>query len=269
MNNNAGPGIGTLLTVIAICAAVGFGAVYASRSPSERQGPTASNAAREANVPTTSGNSRSQSISFTPSARLENLTKPSSLATPPKPKNPGTTKTQSPTEQIRQKTTLTGPNGERLNTGAMTTFVFKPTPMQLPASKFNDPNGNPLELANWKGRVVLLNLWATWCAPCRKEMPDLNKLQQELGSTDFEVVAVSIDRGNSDKLRQFLDEVGATSLRLYHDPTAQLGFTLKTIGMPATLLIDRQGREIGRLVGQAHWASPEAVALVKAAISAK
>ncbi|MCL4164456.1 UNVERIFIED_CONTAM: hypothetical protein GTU68_002179, partial [Idotea baltica] len=106
-------------------------------------------------------------------------------------------------------------------------------------------------LSDLQGKVVLLNLWATWCAPCRKEMPHLNQLQEELGSDQFEVVAVSVDRGSAEKSKKFLAEVGANALRFYHDPTAQAGFSLMAIGMPTTLLFDREGREIGRLVGPA------------------
>ena len=132
------------------------------------------------------------------------------------------------------------PASDKLNVGHMTTFVFKDDAMALPKASFNNSDGQPITLANFKGKVVLLNLWATWCAPCRKEMPDLDRLQAELGSDRFEVVAVSVDRGSADKSRKFLDEINVKSLKLYHDPSAQLGFTLKTIGMPSTLLIDEK-----------------------------
>jgi hypothetical protein len=98
-------------------------------------------------------------------------------------------------------------------------------------------------------------------------MPTLDKLQAELGGKDFEVVIVNIDRGGGDKPKAFLAETGATHLQLYTDPSGKLFGTLKTLGMPTTLLIDREGREIGRLVGPADWGSPEALALLKAAIA--
>jgi thiol-disulfide isomerase/thioredoxin len=154
--------------------------------------------------------------------------------------------------------------GTRLNTGAMATFVFRDTPTALPDLAFNGPDGKPRSLADWKGKVVLLNVWATWCAPCRKEMPYLDNLKRELGGDDFDVLAISIDRGSADKPLAFLNEIKVNALELYHDPSAQLGFTLKIIGMPATLLIDREGKEIGRLVGPAVWDSAEAKRLIKA-----
>lgn len=155
-----------------------------------------------------------------------------------------------------------------LNQGPMAPFVAKPKPVELPPFDFTDASGAAKSLADWKGKVVLLNIWATWCVPCREEMPALDKLQAELGGKDFDVVAVNIDRGQSDKPKAFLAETGATHLRLHTDPTGKLFAALKAVGMPATLLIDRQGREIGRLVGPANWDSPEAIALIKAAIAA-
>jgi thiol-disulfide isomerase/thioredoxin len=104
--------------------------------------------------------------------------------------------------------------------------------------------------------------------PCRAEMPALDKLQADLGGKDFDVVAVNIDRGQSDKPKTFLAETGATQLQLFTDPSGKLFSKLKAVGMPTTLLLDRQGREIGRLVGPAAWDSPEALALIKAAIAA-
>lgn len=153
-----------------------------------------------------------------------------------------------------------------LSTGAMTAFVVKPKREPVADVSFEDGEGKELTLAGWKGRVVLLNLWATWCAPCRKEMPELNALQEKLGGEDFEVVALSVDRKGAEASGKFLEEVGATALKLYVDPTSKALHELKAPGLPATLLIDREGREIGRLVGPADWASPEAVKLVETAI---
>jgi len=124
-------------------------------------------------------------------------------------------------------------------------------------------------LAKWKGKVVLLNLWATWCLPCRKEMPDLAALQKELGSNDFEVVALSVDRKGAEASSAFLKEVNASSLALYTDEQSKSLQALQAVGLPATLLIGRDGREIGRLLGPAEWASDEAKALVRAAMAAK
>ena len=155
-----------------------------------------------------------------------------------------------------------------LNKGPMATFVAKPAPQPLPDVEFSGPDGAKKALADWKGKVVLLNLWATWCIPCREEMPMLDRLEKELGGKDFEVVAINIERNAAEKAKKFLDETGAKNLRLYTDPTGKLFSVVKAIGMPTTLLIDRDGKEMGRLVGPADWDSPEAIALIKAAIAA-
>ena len=152
---------------------------------------------------------------------------------------------------------------DKLNTGHMAAFVYKPQPAELPALKFVDAKGEAKTLTDWRGKVVVLNLWATWCAPCRKEMPDLDKLQAELGGPKFEVVALGVDRGGVKAAEKFLQQVGNKSLALYVDPTAKLATELRVIGLPATLLIDAEGREIGRLLGPADWASEDAKKLVK------
>lgn len=154
-----------------------------------------------------------------------------------------------------------------LATGTLAAFLVKPDRPLLADAAFQDAEGKPLKLSDWKGRVALVNLWATWCAPCRKEMPDLAKLQKELGSDDFEVVAISVDRKGAEASAAFLKETGADSLRLYVEPTTAILNDIQALGLPATVLIDRQGREIGRLLGPADWASPEAIALVKAALA--
>jgi thiol-disulfide isomerase/thioredoxin len=155
-----------------------------------------------------------------------------------------------------------------LATGTLAAFLVHPEPKPLPDVAFTDGEGKPLKLSDWKGRVVLINLWATWCAPCRKEMPDLAALQKELGSDQFEVVAISVDRKGAEASSAFLKETGAGNLKLYVEPTTKIVGELQSAGLPATILIDRQGREVGRLLGPAHWAAPEAIALVKAALSA-
>jgi thiol-disulfide isomerase/thioredoxin len=155
-----------------------------------------------------------------------------------------------------------------LNKGAMAAFLARPTPLDLGEISFAAGDGATKSLSEWRGKVVLLNIWATWCVPCREEMPMLDKLEAELGGKDFQVVAVNIDRGGSDKAKSFLAETGATHLALYTDPSGKLFSKVKAVGMPTTLLLDREGHEIGRLVGPADWGSPEALALIKAAIAA-
>lgn len=158
------------------------------------------------------------------------------------------------------------PAGDKLNVGEVAGFVFKKQPEPLDEVSFVNGTGDTQSLKDWKGRVVLLNLWATWCAPCRKEMPALARLQKDLGSKDFEVVALAVDRAGVDAARKFLGSIDASALALYVDSTARSGTALKAVGMPTTLLIDRQGREIGRLTGPAEWDSEDAKRLVRAAL---
>jgi thiol-disulfide isomerase/thioredoxin len=159
-----------------------------------------------------------------------------------------------------------GPGSNALSQGQMTAFVFRAAPVDLPEVKFEDAAGRERTLAEWKGKVVLLNLWATWCLPCRKEMPALDRLQQELGSEAFEVVALSVDRAGLGGARKFLDEAKVGKLALYADPTARMANTLRAAGLPATLLIDREGREIGRLLGPAQWDGEDARRLIRWAL---
>jgi thiol-disulfide isomerase/thioredoxin len=144
------------------------------------------------------------------------------------------------------------------------------SPLRVPDLAFQDSAGKPLTLERWRGRTVLLNLWATWCIPCRKEMPALDALQQRLGGPGFEVVAVNIDTRDPDKPKAWLKEVGVQQLAYYADPTARTFQDLKSIGrafgMPTTLLIDPKGCEIGTIAGPAEWASDDAIKLIKAAL---
>ncbi|HEU5275615.1 MAG TPA: TlpA disulfide reductase family protein [Xanthobacteraceae bacterium] len=141
---------------------------------------------------------------------------------------------------------------------------------RVPALAFKDGTGAEKTLANWKGRTVLLNLWATWCVPCRKEMPALAGLQQALGGPDFEVVAVNIDTRDTDKPKAWLAEAGITGLSYYADPSARVFQELKAagkaIGMPTSLIIDGAGCEIASIAGPADWASADALALVRGAM---
>jgi thiol-disulfide isomerase/thioredoxin len=144
------------------------------------------------------------------------------------------------------------------------------SPLKVPNLAFEDASGKKLSLASFRGRTVLLNLWATWCVPCRKEMPTLDALEGALGSKDFQVVAVNIDTRDPDKPKRFLKDIGISKLAYYADPSAKAFQDLKAIGrafgMPTTMLIDRQGCEIGTIAGPADWASPDAVKLIQAAL---
>jgi len=137
------------------------------------------------------------------------------------------------------------------------------TPFAVPALRFQDGAGRPLSLADFRGRVVLLNVWATWCPPCREEMPSLDRLQAKLGGPDFEVVTLSIDVNGVPAVRRFYREVGIKALKIYIDPTTDAAGRLGFPGIPGTLLLDRDGRELGRAVGPAEWDSPEAIALIQ------
>ncbi|MFQ5784936.1 MAG: TlpA family protein disulfide reductase [Alphaproteobacteria bacterium] len=148
---------------------------------------------------------------------------------------------------------------------ALPSFEFIPLdePRSLPELRFVDGDGSALSLTDLRGRLVLLNIWATWCAPCRREMPTLDRLQAELGGADFEVVALSIDRQGVPAVKAFYQELGLEALRIYVDKSTKASRDLGILGIPTTLLIGRQGRELGRVVGPAEWDSPEAVALVR------
>jgi thiol-disulfide isomerase/thioredoxin len=154
-----------------------------------------------------------------------------------------------------------------LAVGPLTAFVLKPQRPAVADLAFADAAGKPLKLSDWRGRVALVNLWATWCAPCRKEMPALAGLQSKLGGPDFEVVAISVDRKGAAASGAFLDEAGATALKLYVDPSSKALGGLQAIGLPASVLVDREGREIGRLLGPTDWNSPEAEQLIRSAIA--
>jgi thiol-disulfide isomerase/thioredoxin len=162
-----------------------------------------------------------------------------------------------------------GAVSKTLATGAVAAFVVKGERKPAPEVGFTSENGTALSLGQWKGRVVLVNLWATWCVPCREEMPALAALQSAMGSPDFEVVAISLDRKGIDASAKFLSDVGATALKLYADPSTETLGKFQAVGLPASILIDRQGREIGRLLGPAQWNSPDATALIKAAVEEK
>ena len=165
--------------------------------------------------------------------------------------------------------TVPGTFSKDLATGALAAFLIHPEPKPLPDLAFQDGTGKPLKLSDWRGRVVLVNLWATWCAPCRKEMPDLAKLEKELGSDQFEVVAISVDRKGAEASSAFLKETGVDNLKLYVEPSTKIVNDVQSAGLPASILVDRQGRELGRILGPAEWASPEAQSLIKAALAQK
>ena len=134
----------------------------------------------------------------------------------------------------------------------------------LPELRFSDLDGNESSLDDFKGKVVVLNLWATWCAPCREEMPALDRLQAMFPKDEMTVLALSLDRGDNAKVEQFLREVGVGHLSVYRDPQAAAARILRVPGLPATILVDRQGREAARKLGIDQWDGEAAVSAVKA-----
>ncbi len=154
----------------------------------------------------------------------------------------------------------------RFNCGDMLSFVVSKPPAQMKKFSFKNGKGETVSLDDWRGKYVLLNIWATWCASCLKEMPDLDRLKADFSDRNFDVVAISIDRGGPDKPKRFLEKAGIKYLELFNDPQADLVGPLRILGMPTTFLIDPEGRHLGRLVGPAHWASEDAKRLIAQAM---
>src|SRR5712691_2900936 len=145
-------------------------------------------------------------------------------------------------------------------------FIIHEAPKTIVAILFEDAQGQSRSLTDFRGKIVLLNIWATWRLPCRKEMPTLDRLQTKLGGADFEVVALSIDR-SMDPVRKFFAEVGIQKLAMYRDSSAKATRQLGAVGLPTTLLVDREGREVGRLIGPAEWDSPDIAAFISCVIA--
>ena len=146
-------------------------------------------------------------------------------------------------------------------------FALRDEPASLPEVGFANEAGRPGRLADFQGKVVLLNIWATWCLPCREEMPTLDRLQAKLGGSDFEVVALSIDRAGPEAVQAFYAEIGIENLALRIDDSGRAAGTLGAVGLPTTILIDREGRDLGRLIGPSEWDKPEMVAFLRTIIT--
>jgi thiol-disulfide isomerase/thioredoxin len=154
--------------------------------------------------------------------------------------------------------------------GEVAALTMATTPLQLPDLAFEDANGQPKKLSDWRGKTVLLNLWATWCVPCRKEMPALEGLQEKLAGPNFEVVAINIDTRDPEKPKTFLKDAKLTRLGYFNDRNAKVFQDLKSIGralgMPTSVLVDGSGCEIATIAGPAEWDSDDAIKLIKAAL---
>ena len=154
--------------------------------------------------------------------------------------------------------------------GKMAAMRILDKPVDLSQISFTDGEKKPFKIADWKGRVVLLNLWATWCPPCRHEMPSLEDLETKLGGPEFQVVPVSIDLKTTDKPKAFFKETGLKKLPFFWDGSAKIFNKLKSIGlafgMPTTILIDKNGMALGVVNGPAEWNSEDAITLIKKAL---
>jgi thiol-disulfide isomerase/thioredoxin len=140
---------------------------------------------------------------------------------------------------------------------------FPEHPRDLPALRFTDADGHDLSLADFPGRPIVLNIWATWCTPCRQEMPSLDRLQAAVGKSQLLVLPLSIDSQGAFAVKAFYRELDLRNLDIFLDRSAQASHELATVGIPTTLLIDRDGREVGRKIGAAEWDSPEVLELVR------
>lgn len=142
-------------------------------------------------------------------------------------------------------------------------FAVHETPKDVPAVVFADGEGRRTTLDDFGGRTIILNVWATWCPPCIEEMPTLDALQSALGGEGFEVVALSVDRAGPEVVRKFFEKTGVAYLDLYIDDTMKSAAALGAFGLPLTLLIDPEGREVGRLVGPAEWDAPDMIEFLR------
>lgn len=157
-----------------------------------------------------------------------------------------------------------------LATGEVAAFQPAADPQDLSGLAFDNEDGSATGLKDFAGKVALVNLWATWCAPCRREMPALDRLQAELGGERFQVVPVNIDTGGIEKPKAFLESIDVKTLPLYRDPTTDIFQEIRKrglgIGLPVTILVDEKGCQLGHMAGPAEWDSEDAKALIQAAV---
>ncbi len=156
---------------------------------------------------------------------------------------------------------------EALRDGDMRKLIFASDPQAAPSTPFTADAGGKMALDDYAGQIVLLNFWATWCAPCRKEMPTLSDLQADLGGEDFAVVTIATGRNDPAAMTRFLDDIGVTNLPLHTDPRQALARDMGVLGLPVSIILNRQGQEIARLQGEADWASDSARAIIAALIA--
>ena len=154
-----------------------------------------------------------------------------------------------------------------LREGDMKKLNVHAEPEPVSDQPFTTGQGGEARLTDYAGKVVLVNFWATWCAPCRKEMPMLAELQQEFGGEAFEVVTIAVGRNARPGMEKFFDEIGVDNLPLHIDRPMTLSRAMGVLGLPVTLLVDRDGNEVARLQGDAVWNSDSAKAIIRAMIA--
>ncbi|MFZ7091176.1 TlpA disulfide reductase family protein [Primorskyibacter sp. 2E233] len=157
---------------------------------------------------------------------------------------------------------------EAARAGDMKKLTFHSEPKETGTADFMTFEGDPLNLSEWQGKWVLVNFWATWCAPCRKEMPMLSSLQQDLGGDSFEVLTIATSRNPPPKMKAFFAEIGVDNLPLHRDPKSALARQMGVLGLPVTLILNPEGQEVARLTGDADWASDEARTVLRTLIGA-
>lgn len=155
---------------------------------------------------------------------------------------------------------------EALREGDMRKLNFHGDPYPPSTVAFTAENGEEMTLAAYGGQIVLVNFWATWCDPCRAEMPHLAALQDALGGDDFQVVTVATGRNPRPAMEAFFEDIGVDNLPLHADPRQALARNMGVLGLPASVILDRDGREIARLLGEADWSSDSARAILTALI---
>jgi thiol-disulfide isomerase/thioredoxin len=154
-----------------------------------------------------------------------------------------------------------------LREGDMRKLVIHDTPRAVDTASFTAADGTDMTLDAYRGQVVVLNFWATWCPPCRKEMPMLDALNRDMGGDDFRVVTVATGRNSPTAMERFFAEAQIETLPLHNDPTMAMARGMGVLGLPVTVVLDRAGREVARMQGEATWDGDSARALVAAIIA--
>jgi thiol-disulfide isomerase/thioredoxin len=168
---------------------------------------------------------------------------------------------------LTANTALAGPGAEALRDGDMKKLMFSAEAVEVPAIAIVDGDGVEHALSEWQGQWVVLNFWATWCAPCRKEMPSLDRLQTAMPA--IAVLPVATGRNSVEAIAKFYGEAGVTALPVLRDPKSELARSMGVLGLPVTVILNPEGREVARLIGDAEWDSASAQAVLGALVAGK